>query len=228
MRRLSVLGSLLAVAFLALYALPAASPTAAQDASEDLSPNAEECTIEPRTLDELQAMVGTPPAAGAGEATEVALAATPVAVELPAGVPADTATVEEIINAIRRNFACYNAGNGLAGLAGLTDEYVIILVGMAIFDEDTVAALSASPVPLSEDQQTVLFGVRDVLVYPDGRVGALVDYYGPTSPADSETGLETDLFIFEKVDGVWLLDDAIQNLESQYGPVENPMATPAP
>jgi hypothetical protein len=228
MRRWSLVASMLAVGL--LLAVGVTRSAKAQDATPtvDLSPNADECTIEPRSLADLQAMVGTPPAAGSGEATDVALAATPVTAELPSGVPADTATVEAVTKAIRRNFACYNAGNGLAGLAGLTDEYVIKLIGLAVFDEDTVGILSASPVPLSEDKQTVLYDVRDVLVYPDGRVGALVDYYGPTSPPDSATGLETDLFIFKEVDGVWLLDDAIQNLEGEYGPVVNPRATATP
>jgi hypothetical protein len=61
-----------------------------------------------------------------------------------------------------------------------------------------------------------------VTVYPDGRVGALVDYFsvpGPNSPPDSAEGFETDLMIFElQPDGRWYLDEVIENLEGQYGP----------
>jgi hypothetical protein len=223
MRRLSVLGSSLVLATALLFAL--AATAIAQDATPptDMSPNPELCVVEPRPIEELQAIYGTPAPAGAGEAVS-AEEATPVAFELPTGTPADEATVAAITAAVEQLTACYNAGHFLAGLSLVTDEFLVSQVGLALFDEDFVATMTASPVALPEEQQTVLLGVREVIVLEDGRVAALVDYMSPTPQPEGIEGLETDLFIFENVEGVWLLDESVQNVEGTHGP---DMGTPA-
>ena len=224
MRRLSVVGTSLAVA--ALLSLVLATAALAQDAtpSTDMSPNPELCVVEPRPIEELQAIYGTPHPEGAGEAVS-ALEATPEAFALPIGTPADEATVAAITAAVEQLTACYNAGHFLAGLSLVTDEFLVIQVGLSLFDEDFVATMTASPVALAEEDQTVLLDVREVLVLEDGRVAALVDYMSPTPQPEGIDGLETDLFIFENVEGVWLLDESIQNVEGTHGP--DMMATPA-
>jgi hypothetical protein len=224
MSRLTMIGRSLVLA--APLALGLVLTTAAQDGTPvvDLSPNPEECTLTPRTIEELQALHGTPAAEGAGEATSAALEATPVTFTLPAGTPADAATVEAVTAAVRAGIACYNAGDYLASFGGTTDEFILAQVGLSLFDADFVAAMQAEPVPLPEDQQTQLLGIREVTIYADGRVGALVDYFGPTSPPASGT-VETDLWIYENVDGAWLLDEVVENLEARYGP--DMTATPA-
>jgi len=203
----------------------------AQDATPtvDRSPNPDECVVAgTRTVVELQAIYGTPAAEGAGEATSLAEQATPETMTLPTGEPADAATVDAITARVRLGFACYNAGDNLAGFSLVTDEFLVTQVGTALFDEDFVASLEASPVPLTEEQQTEMIGVRDVTVYADGRVGALVDYIGHyPSEAEGINGLETDLWIFKNVDGVWKLDEVYQNLEALYGPEATPGAAPA-
>jgi hypothetical protein len=218
MRWLSALGACLALATLFAFAMPQVA--AAQDATPtgDLSPNPEECTVAPRPLEELQALFGTPFPEHAGEATTAAREATAVPFELPAGTPADAATVRAITAVVRQLTACYNAGDYLAGFSLATDDFIRLQVGLALFDEDLVAAMKASPVPLSEEQQTKLLGVRRVVVLSDGRVAALVDYSSPTPQPAGIRGVETDLFIFEKVGGAWLLDESVENLEAQYGP----------
>lgn len=218
MRRWSLAGSLLTLAL--LVAMISARTAVAQEATPavDMSPNADECTAEPRRLEELQALVGTPFPEGAGEATSAALEKTQVAVELPEGTPADEATVQAITAAVRRQTACYNAGDYLAGFAGCTDEFLISQVGLALFDADMIATLSSTPVPLPEEQQTTLLGIREVRVLPDGRVSALVDYTSPTPQAEGINGVETDLWIFEQVEGEWLLDEVTQDLEGHLGP----------
>ncbi|MEA2595142.1 MAG: hypothetical protein QOF01_1611 [Thermomicrobiales bacterium] len=224
MRRLSLVGSLLVIALFAT--LTVARTAAAQDATPavDMSPNADECTIEPRRLEELQALVGTPFPEGAGEATSFARQATQIANELPEGTAADEATVQAITAAVRRQMACFNAGNYLGGFAGTTDEFIISQVGFALFDEDLIAAMTGTPVPLPEEQQTTLIGVREVRALPDGRVAALVDYTSPIPPAEGINGVETDLWVFEQVEGEWLLDEVTDNLEGQHGP--SGVATP--
>ena len=192
----------------------------AQDATPtaDLSPNPDECTREARTVEELQAIYGDPAEEGAGEATSLAMNATPALTELPVGTPADQATVDAVTLQIRQQFACFNAGDYLRGFAGVTDDFLVSQVGLALFDEDFVATMEATPVPLPEEQQTQFLGVRDVVVYEDGRVGALVDYMAGMGPEEGIEGHETDLWIFENVDGAWLLDEVFQNLEGLFGP----------
>ena len=202
----------------------------AQDATPyvDRSPNPEECVVaNPRTVEDLQAIYGTPAPTGAGEATSAAEQATPDVTTLPTGTPADAETVAAIEEWARINFACGNAGNYLAGLSMVTEDMIRSAVGEAVYDEDLIAALEASPVPLPEDQQTDLLGVRNVIVLEDGRVGALIDYMAHSGQTEGINGHETDFFIFENVNGVWLLDEVYQNLEGIYGPEASPVASPA-
>lgn len=203
----------------------------AQDATAvvDLSPNPEECVVaNPRTVEDLQAIYGTPAPAGAGEATSAAEQATPDVTTLPPGTPADDATVAAIEEWARINFACGNAGNYLAGLSMVTEEMIRSAVGESVYDEDLIATLEASPVPLPEEQQTDLLGVRNVIVLEDGRVGALIDYQAHSGQTEGINGHETDFMIFKNVNGVWLLDEVYQNLEGIYGPEASPIASPAP
>ncbi|HYH11567.1 MAG TPA: hypothetical protein VD789_04350 [Thermomicrobiales bacterium] len=205
--------------------LTMASATTAQEATPaGVSPDADQCTFEPRTIEDMQALFGTPAPEGAGEATSI-VQATPADFTLPEGEPADEATVEEITAVIHGVAACYNAGDYLAGFGGVTDEFLVSQVGRSLFDEDFVAAMSAEPVPLDEEMQTVVLGVREVTVLEDGRVAALFDYHGPSPQVEGINGVETDLFIFRNVDGQWLLDESIENLEGTYGP--EGIATPA-
>ncbi len=188
------------------------------------APELDECTHEPRTIEEMQALHGTPHPEGAGEAVSL-LQATPVDFQLHEGEPADEETTAEIITAIRILTACHNAGHYLAGMAGLTDEFIEVQVGNALFDEDFVAAMVASPVALADEHHTVILDVREVTVLEDGRVAALFDYHSPTPQEEGIDGIETDVFIFENVDGVWLLDEVIENVEGTHGPED--LATPA-
>jgi hypothetical protein len=192
------------------------------------SPNPEECTDEPRSIDDLMLVVGSPPPAGSGEENSAARAASPEPFELLDGEPADEETVAGVTETIRQLFACMNAGEALRGMSRVTDEFIRTQVGYQVYDEDTVAFLQASPVPLPEEQQVQLHGIREITRHADGRVGALVDYFGPAAPPESPLGWETDLFIFEQqADGEWHLDESIENLEGQHPP-EVPPRTPPP
>ncbi len=212
--------------FFALFlTLALGSVTAAQDATpQGESPDADECTYEPRTVEEMQALHGTPAPSGAGEATSI-VQASPVDFVLPEGEPADAETVAAITTEVRAGIACFNAGDYLASFGGVTDEFIEQHVGVALFDEDFVAAMNAEPVPLPEDQQTVLIGIDAIIVLEDGRVAAVVHYQGPSSPGEGIDGVETDLWTYENVDGQWLQDESIENIEATHGP--DIIATPA-
>ncbi len=223
MRRLSTLMGSMALGLVFLLTLSGASVAQEATPAGD-SPDADECTFEARSIEDMQALYGTPAPEGAGEATS-AVEATPADFTLPDGDPADEQTVAEVTAVVRGLTACYNAGDYLAGFGGVTDEFLVSQVGVSLFDEDFVAAMEAEPVPLDEDQQTVVLGVREVTVLGDGRVAVLFDYYGPSPQLEGINGVETDLFVFENVDGQWLLDESVENLEGTYGP--EGIATPA-
>jgi len=225
MSRFKMLASASVIASLSMMATLGGS--FAQDATPtaDISPNPEDCVVATvRTVEELQAIYGTPAPAGAGEATSMAEMATPDVTELPTGTPADAETVAAIEEWAHINFACGNAGYYLAGLSMVTEDMIVNAVGEAVYDEDLIAALEASPVPLPEEQQTDLIGVRNVIVLEDGRVGALIDYEAHSGQTEGINGQETDFMIFEQVDGVWLLDEVYQNMEGLYGPEATPAA----
>jgi hypothetical protein len=186
-------------------------------AQDDPSPNADECTLAPRTIEEMQELHGEPAPEGEGERVSI-IQATPVDFALPEGEPADEQTVAEVTAAVRNITACHNAGDFLAGMGGLTDEFIVTQVGKSLFDEDFVAAMTATPVALAEEDQTVILDIREVTVLADGRVAVLFDYTSPTPHEEGINGVETDLFIFENVDGTWLLDEAIENVEGTHGP----------
>lgn len=193
-------------------------------AQDDPSPNPDECTLEPRTIEEMQALHGTPAPEGEGERVSI-VQATPVDFAPPEGEPADEQTVAEITAAIRNITACHNAGDYLAGMGGLTDDFIIHQVGQSLFDEDFVAAMTSEPVPLAEEDQTVILDVRSVTVLDDGSVAALFDYTSPTPHEEGINGVETDLFVFVNVDGSWLLNAVVENVEGTHGP--EGIATPA-
>lgn len=189
----------------------------------DLSPNPDQCTQAPRSLEEIQAIAGTPAPAGAGEATAAALDANQQPIELPTGEPAPKEAIDGIVATIVQNVACYNAGNYLAGFGGVTGAFLQSQVGVALFDQDFIDTITATPEPLPEELQTQLLDTREFTRYPDGRVGVLVYYKSPTPQPEGIDGLEIDLWIFEEVDGRWLLDESIGDLEGQL----QDMATPA-
>jgi hypothetical protein len=211
--RLAVIALL---AFLALSGRGAVAQDATPVAAISTSP--EFCTLEPRTLEEVQEIAGEPAPEGEGERIALEIEATPQVDQLPEGEEADAETVAGIRETIIQLFACYNAGHYLAGFAGVTDHFLETQVGVALFDEDFVAAMTAEPVALPEDQHTQLLDIRRVVVMEDGRVAALVDYRSFTPQPEGIDGLETDLFIFLEVDGRWLLDESHENLERIFGP----------
>jgi hypothetical protein len=202
-------------------------PTAAQEATPgtvDLSPNAELCNQAPRTLEEIQAIVGTPVPAGSGEATAAALDQNQQVVELPVGEEPPKEAVDGVVATIVQNIACRNGGDLLAALGGVTDIYLQSQLAAGYLDEDLLTAFAATPTALPEEQQLQLLDTREFSLYPDGRVGVLVYYRTPAEPESGVDGLQIELWIFQETDGRWLLDEVIANLEQQLQDVATPAA----
>ncbi|CAA9570119.1 MAG: hypothetical protein AVDCRST_MAG59-3405 [uncultured Thermomicrobiales bacterium] len=166
--------------------LAAAAPGAAQEATPMGSaapPDAAECRVAPRPIEDFRALLGTP------------VPPTPETFAAPAGDPADPAVVEGVLATVRELLACHNAGDFQRQAALYTDAgFVEDFRGLA---EDDVAAI-ATPSP-GFLPPLRLVTVRDVVVLDDGRVGAVVVTF------TSEVERDDYLFLVEQ-DGRYLVD----------------------
>lgn len=153
-----------------------------------LSSAATACDVEPRPIEDFAAIDrGTPYAVAASLGTPIA---TPVPPE--GGEPADAAITEEIEASVSQIVACTNAGDIRRGTALLTDALFQRTYGGS---GSQLLAAFGTPTPLPPAQQWTQFAVSDVLVYPDGRVSAVLS-----------KGNDRSLFVFVKQDGRYLVD----------------------
>ena len=206
----------LAILLVALAALATPLLARAQDATpvpspaaNSLAPSPEECTVEPISPERLTQVIATPVPAVSPEATPVG---SPTPFAMPAGQDADEATVAAITAAVREYIACINAGDLARALALYSDRGLRDLLGAALANGATAQQiLDALPTahPLPEDQRTLIYGIDDVRVLPDGRVAALVIGYDLSKPNPPGPAL----IYFVKVDGRWLVDGFVPTEE---------------
>jgi hypothetical protein len=173
-----------------------------------------ECRVEPRPTDELLALwygdvVGTPVVAVVDESWTPEPPPPPAAFpELPLGEPADVATVTAVIDTVRQDFACNNAGEYWRALALYTDDlarqYAPIFIGEP--PADLRAFVEASPEPEPFPGRLRLLAVTDVAVMADGRVGAIVVSDDPAVPPE---GAQTALYLFLEEKGRWRIDEIV-------------------
>jgi hypothetical protein len=212
----------LAVSIALLAALVLSAGVDAQDASPSaaLVPvDPAECTVAPRTSEELRALTlaGIDARVAEAAATPVAADASPEAGDEETGVPGDAATIAAVTDAARLFTACVNAGNLPALAALFSDKEVSRSLGRAATfrghveaglpgtpspretpdpaSVDAFLAQIAVPVPLPADQQASI-AVRDAVVLSDGRVRVIA----LTATRHDPTG-SAELVYFEKVGG---------------------------
>lgn len=168
---------------------PEASPTVPSDV-----PQPEECTVEPRSIDELLALTTQP-------------AGTPRGTSREDGFEPDPITVTAIRTTIRSYIACVNADD-LPRIAALsTDAHAAELVAALGNTPEEQATALATPMVRTERELTGIVAVEDILLHDQREASAVV-------VLDEQTGLGIrDLrryhFFFVKVDDRWLVD-AIQ------------------
>ncbi|MEA2513136.1 MAG: hypothetical protein QOF33_2137 [Thermomicrobiales bacterium] len=204
---------------MAALALLLAGPLTAraQDTTElPVTPDPSECTVQAPTPAEFVAMANASPQAGTDDAMA---AATPSTFTLPEGAPADEETRQAVIQTLREVVACINAGDYLAFYAYASPRLLHEQLAGEGITEENIAAVG-TPVVVAEGQRATLVDVREVIVLPDGRVGALVDTIFP----EEQPGVQTDFFAFVEQDGRWLIDEIVEDLEGQYPPEATPTA----
>lgn len=219
MRRVRQLASAMIVGGLLLSA--GSGMALAQSSTEgvDFSPDPEQCNQAPRSIEEIEALQD----AGIPAGTAEMVAADDF--ELPAGDEATADIRGGIVETIVQIIACANGGDQLASLGGVTDSLFAMLAGAGVFDIGLITNLPASPVALSEENQTELLDTREFTAYDDGRVGVLVYYRVPTELAGADPdAVQIALWTFAEEDGRWLLDEMVTGLEAQLGDMATPPA----
>lgn len=205
MSRLAILAVAIAALAMPLVARAQNGTPAAGPAATPLVPAPEECTVAPISLAHLSQLIATPVATVEPVASP---AGSPTPFAMPQGQEADRATVAAITAAVREYIACVNAGNYARALALYSDHGLRDLLGKAFAGGATAQQILdalGTPQPLPPDKRTVIYGIKDVRVLPDGRVAALVigdDLSKPNPPGPA-------LIYFVKVGGRWLIDGFI-------------------
>lgn len=192
-----------------LLSLSLVSVATAQDQTPrelPFTPDPGFCTIEPRSIDELATMFGTPPAA-------TPMPPTPD-IGTPAGDEADKEIVGQVTTTVIEAIACANATDYFRFLALFSDEALPVFVGDAELDRDTLRQLEMlAGTPQAESDWTTLTDVRDVR-NDDGRISAIVE------TATAGQAAQADLFYFVQQDDRYLIDGIIEGVVS-------PESTPA-
>lgn len=208
-----------------IAALLLAGPVLAQD---DATPtpgensrqiSASECVAEPRSFDDLVAILDLN---GAGIPQPAATTITP-----PLGEIVDSATDIAIKETAREVLACFNAGDIPRAAGLMTDNGVKRAYwGLTIDDENRELArtrLQAAAEARIPEVYVRLITITDASFLPDGRVAAFVIINEPLLPPN---GPETLLFTFANEDGKWKVDDYIDFsiVPPNYGAESTPAA----
>jgi len=169
----------------------------AQDATPT-APNPALCTLEPVTIERLEA-VGATPAADTDRYTE-SLEGTPVA--LPTGNPVDAETQQQIEDSMLINIACVNTGDPLLQLAVYSDNGMKRLLGSTESISDEEIASLQTPTPLDERAWTLIYDVSEAIELEGGKAGILIV---GDDPVQDDSPSPT-LFILIEQDGHWYID----------------------
>jgi uncharacterized cupredoxin-like copper-binding protein len=199
----------LTVLSMLLFAHPAVIAQDATPAAGEVIDPAE-CQVEPRTIEELQQLVGT-----ANEGTE----ATPGAAQAGSmeGEDADEATVQKVTQTYRELVACLNAGQFLRVYALYTDDYLRRTLADNGID---LEQFQATPAP-DQQESTALVGVSDVRQLAGGQVTVRVET--TSSPEGVTTVIQS---VLEPVGDRLLIADEIV-VDATAATPESAGATPA-
>lgn len=191
---------------LAILVVQSAAVAAGQEVSPAIgtAPDPSLCQAEPRSTALLEDLMATPEAATAA----AAVSGSPTPFVAPEGAPADQETIDAVTNTFLEQLACVNAGDFARVFAFVSDD---LLAGLAAAGEleGVLALMQAAPVVLSEDDYARLVDVRDVVILPDGRVGAVLEALFPQESPDPGTAYA--VFVVEG--GRLLFDEFIEGID---------------
>jgi hypothetical protein len=177
-----------------------------------VTPDPALCRVAPRPIADFTRFLGASGTPGVDDATPAASDSSTFVP--PQGEPADPATTAAVAATAVEIFACFNAGDWLRATALWSDAFLAQVFHESPPTEEDIAYFAATPVPRSPDEADQVLALREVVVLPDGRVGAFVDLQlFPEGP-------QTQYGILVREDDRYLLDDV------PY--VSSPEGTPTP
>jgi len=180
-------------------------------------PNPSSCTIPPRTIADVEALVGTaanqPPVAAASSSG----AKQPLQ---PASEPAiDTETQSQVIKTVEEMVACTNAVDTMRRLALFSDTNLKVSFPRGMSPSFAQMA-TQKPQALPQTSWTSLLDVQDITKLSDGRVSATVILDDPAThmhPATmpggtpaagaADAGAQKATIVFVLDEGRWLIDE---------------------
>lgn len=155
-----------------------------------VTPDPADCTVEPRTVEELRAYLempaGTPAAAGTA---------------VPAGEPADADTAVAASAVVNEYYACINANAFLRSYGLYTDSFLQSSIAGQDLNPDALS-LFATPIAPQDEDERISIAIDDATVLDDGRISVAVV---SRSPLGDNTE-STTTFILVEQDGRWLID----------------------
>ncbi len=225
MFRLPFLASILAIMLLGLVT-GGGGRTTAQETTPVTAPEVPDsalCQVPPRDEAALLALLTGTPVAGT-EMAGTPAPDLPVSVsseeQLPAGAPADAATIAGITTTARELIACNNAGDLSRVFALYTDARIrTAFGGDPAAATEVVARFATPPAALPVEARTTLLAIRGIRLLSDGRAGAVI--------VDEDPARTTVVFlVFAQVGDRWLVDGQIVIENGAAG--TPPGGTPAP
>lgn len=192
----------MATILLALSLCPAAAfAQATPIASDPNVPSPDECRIPlPESIefpaDSMQPVAATPRPIVTGS---------PEPFAPPRGEPADEETVASVTATVRESIACRNAGDYARMLVFFTPAMLVELYGSpATVDPEVLRGIQEGPRPVPEARRLRIDAIEDIVTFPDGRVGALVETSTPRREFRDYL-----FFEFDEEIGRWLIDGSV-------------------
>ncbi|MGB3328780.1 MAG: copper resistance protein CopC [Thermomicrobiales bacterium] len=173
----------------------------------------EQCTVQPRTLADLQALVGTANGAGGG-----APAASAAPLQLASDPAVPTGVESTILQTTEQMIACTNGVDTLRRLALFSDANLKAAFPNGV-DASFATMAAQQPVPLPEAQWVSLVSVQNMAMLADGRISATVVLDDPAAKvagaggagATPGSGTQRATLVFVKVGDRWLIDEIRQD-----------------
>jgi hypothetical protein len=123
----------------------------------------------------------------------------------PAGDPADAETADAVTATVREAIACRNAGDYVRMLVFFTPHMLAELYGSpATVDPEVLRGIQEGPRPLPEPRRLRIDAIAEVIVMPDGRVGAVVETSTPRREFRDYL-----FFMLDVESGRWLIDGSV-------------------
>jgi hypothetical protein len=147
----------------------------------------DDCTIEPRTIEAFEAILSDPFAEGTPRAGMRDQAGT--------GVAADQETIDGVTDTVRQIVACNAPGTHLEMYSLYSENMLRFHAAAGSMTIADITGLDQLATPASVSPVSGFIAVENVVIFPDGRTGAMVNANGE---------LAYLAFVYE--DGRWLID----------------------